>query len=46
MPEFIHDWEISRQFTLVVANAMPADDHGFKPNPAQMTIGEQMLHCY
>jgi uncharacterized damage-inducible protein DinB len=44
MPEFIHDWQISKQFTLDVANAMPAEDYGFKPNPEEMTFGEQMLH--
>ena len=25
MPEFVRDWRISRQFTLDVADAMPAD---------------------
>jgi len=25
MMEFVHDWEISKQFTFDVANAMPAD---------------------
>jgi hypothetical protein len=44
MPEFIHDWQISKQFTLDVANAMPAEEYGFKPNPDEMTFGEQMLH--
>ena len=44
MSEFVHDWEISRQFTLDVANAMPADLYGFKPNPEEMTFGEQMVH--
>lgn len=44
IPEFIHDWQISRQFTLDVANAMPAENYGFKPNADEMTFGEQMLH--
>lgn len=44
MQEFIHDWQISKQFTLDVANAMPAEDYGFKPNADEMTFGEQMLH--
>lgn len=44
MPEFIHDWQISKQFTLDVANAMPADLYTFKPNPEEMTFGEQMVH--
>ena len=44
MAEFVHDWEISRQFTLDVANAMPAELYSFKPNPDEMTFGEQMIH--
>src|ERR1700726_2708795 len=44
MPEFVHDWQISKQFTLEVANAMPADLYSFKPNPEEMTFGEQMIH--
>ena len=44
MSEFVHDWEISKQFTLDVANAMPADLYSFKPNPDEMTFGEQMIH--
>ncbi len=42
--EFIQDWQISKQFTIDVANAMPADLYDFKPNPAEMTFGEQMVH--
>src|ERR1700676_401898 len=44
MPEFVRDWQISEQFTLDVANAMPADFYDFKPNPEEMTFGEQMIH--
>jgi uncharacterized damage-inducible protein DinB len=44
LPEFIQDWKISKQFTTDVANAMPADLYGFKPNPEEMTFGEQMIH--
>jgi uncharacterized damage-inducible protein DinB len=44
MPEFVHDWQISKQFTLDVANAMPAELYDFKPNPAEMTFGEQIVH--
>jgi len=44
MAEFVHDWQISRQFTLDVANAMPADLYSFRPNPEEMTFGEQMVH--
>jgi len=44
MPEFVHDWQISKQFTVDVANAMPAELYDFRPNPEEMTFGEQMLH--
>jgi uncharacterized damage-inducible protein DinB len=44
MPEFIHDWEISKQFTLDVANAMPAEFYDFKPNPDEMSFGQQIVH--
>lgn len=44
MSEFVRDWEISKQFTLGVANAMPADLYSFKPNPEEMTFGEQINH--
>jgi hypothetical protein len=44
MPEFVHDWQISKQFTIEVAKAMPADLYDFKPNPDEMTFGEQMVH--
>jgi uncharacterized damage-inducible protein DinB len=42
--EFVHDWQISKQFTLDVANAMPADLYNYKPNPEEMTFGEQIVH--
>jgi hypothetical protein len=44
MTEFVQDWKISKQFTLDVASAMPAELYGFKPNPEEMTFGEQMVH--
>ena len=44
MQEFVHDWTISRQFTIEVANAMPAELYSFKPNPEEMTFGEQIVH--
>jgi hypothetical protein len=44
VPEFVHDWQISKQFTIEVAKAMPADLYDFKPNPDEMTFAEQMMH--
>lgn len=44
MNEFLTDWKTSKQFTIAVAEAMPAEMYGFKPTPEQMTFGEQMIH--
>lgn len=44
MKDFVHDWQISRDFTIDVAKAMPADLYSFKPNPEEMSFGEQMIH--
>ena len=44
MTGFVRDWEISKQFTIDVANAMPAELYNFKPNPEEMSFGEQMTH--
>jgi uncharacterized damage-inducible protein DinB len=37
-------WATSKQFTIAVADQMPAGDYSFKPNPAEMSFGEQMAH--
>ena len=42
--DFVADWKQSRQFTLEVAEAMPAGLYDFRPNPEEMTFGQQMLH--
>jgi uncharacterized damage-inducible protein DinB len=42
--EFIKNWTQTKQFTLDVANAMPAEFYSFKPTPQEMSFGEQMLH--
>jgi uncharacterized damage-inducible protein DinB len=44
MQEFVHDWQISREFTVEVAEAMPAEFYSFKPNPEEMSFGEQIVH--
>jgi uncharacterized damage-inducible protein DinB len=44
MTEFVQDWKISKQFTLDVANAMPAELYTFRPNPDEMSFGEQIVH--
>ncbi len=34
----------AREYTLQVADLMPADKYGFKPSPEEMAFGEQLLH--
>ena len=42
--DFARDWQISKRFTLAVAQAMPAASYDFKATPEEMTFGEQMMH--
>lgn len=44
LDELIGDWKISREFTIAVAEKMPAEYWSFKPNPQQFSFGEQMTH--
>jgi uncharacterized damage-inducible protein DinB len=37
-------WKTSGEFTLAVADAMPAEDYGFRPSPVEMSFGELMAH--
>ena len=37
-------WKTSGEFTIAVADAMPADDYNFRPNPVEMSFGELMAH--
>lgn len=37
-------WTASKELTLAVADAMPESGYNFKPNPEEMTFGEQMAH--
>jgi uncharacterized damage-inducible protein DinB len=37
-------WKTSGEFTLAVANAMPAGDYNFRPSPAEMSFGQLMAH--
>jgi uncharacterized damage-inducible protein DinB len=41
---FAKHWQISKEFTLAVAEAMPAEYYSFKPNPEEMSFGELMSH--
>ena len=42
--EFAKHWLIAKDLTIAVADAMPAADYAFKPNPEEMSFGEQMVH--
>jgi uncharacterized damage-inducible protein DinB len=42
--DFVKDWQISKQFTIDVAEKMPAGFYDFKPTPAEMSFAELMLH--
>jgi uncharacterized damage-inducible protein DinB len=37
-------WQTSKEFTLAVADAMPAADYNFKPNDEEMSFGKVMTH--
>ncbi len=37
-------WKTTGEFTIAVADAMPADAWNFKPNPAEMSFGALMAH--
>ena len=41
---FAKHWQISKEFTLAVAEAMPGEFYNFKPNPEEMSFGELMSH--
>lgn len=40
----IKHWKTSGEFTIAVANTMPADSYNFRPNPDEMTFGQLMAH--
>lgn len=42
--DFSKHWTTAKDLTIAVAEAMPAEDYGFKPVPAEMSFGEQMMH--
>ncbi len=41
---FAKHWQVAKEFTLAVAEAMPAEGYGFKPNPQEMSFGQLMIH--
>jgi uncharacterized damage-inducible protein DinB len=41
---FAKHWQVAKEFTLAVAEAMPAESYDFKPNPEEMSFGQLMIH--
>jgi uncharacterized damage-inducible protein DinB len=37
-------WKTSGEFTIAVAETMPADSYNFRPNPEEMSYGQLMAH--
>lgn len=37
-------WAVTKDFTLAVAEAMPADQYNFRPNAEEMSFGQLMVH--
>ena len=42
--ELVKHWQISKNLSLAVAQAMPEDAYSFKATDAEMSFGEQMNH--
>jgi uncharacterized damage-inducible protein DinB len=40
----VDHWNKSRDYMLELASQMPADQYASRPNEAEMTFGEQMVH--
>jgi len=40
----IKHWKTSGEFTVAVAEAMPAENYNFRPNPEEMNFGQLMAH--
>ena len=41
---FLKHWQIAKEFTLAVAEAMPTESYDFKPNPEELSFGRLMTH--
>jgi uncharacterized damage-inducible protein DinB len=41
---FLKHWQVTKDYTIAVAEAMPAAQYDFKPSPPQRTFGEQFIH--
>jgi uncharacterized damage-inducible protein DinB len=41
---FVKHWQMAKEFTLAVAEAMPAEGYDFKPSKDEMSFGQLMVH--
>jgi hypothetical protein len=41
---YLKRWRTAKKFTLMVAEAMPAEHYGFKPTPEMRSFGDLMTH--
>jgi uncharacterized damage-inducible protein DinB len=44
LDSFQKHWNTAKELALAVADAMPAEAYDFKPVPAEMSFGEQIIH--
>jgi uncharacterized damage-inducible protein DinB len=40
----VKHWKVTGDLTLAVAEAMPAEEYNFRPNPEEMSFGQLMAH--
>ncbi len=41
---FMSHWKTAGDYTLAIAEQMPAESYGFKPVPEEMSFAEQLIH--
>jgi len=41
---FVKHWQMAKEFTLAVAEAMPAEGYDFKPSKDEQSFGQLMVH--
>jgi uncharacterized damage-inducible protein DinB len=41
---FLKHWEVTKAYTIAFAEALPAEDYGYKPVEVQRSYAEQLLH--
>jgi len=41
---FLKHWQVTKDYTIAFADALPAEDYGYKPVDVQRSYAEQLLH--